>query len=126
MDKGDLRENAEYKAALERQELLKSTAARIQEELQKAQIFDEAHISTEEISFGTKVRLKNLLEDSEEEYTILGPWESNPAKNIISYRSPLGSELMNHKAGDQLSFTISEKDFKYQVEGIERVKLSQE
>ena len=126
MDKGDLRENAEYKAALERQELLKSMAARIQEELQKAQIFDEAQISAEEISFGTKVRLKNLLEDSEEEYTILGPWESNPAKNIISYRSPLGSELMNHKTGDQLSFTISDQNFKYQVEGIEKVKLSEE
>ena len=126
MDKGDLRENAEYKAALERQELLKSSAAKIQEELQKAQIFDEAQISTEEISFGTKVKLKNLLDNSEEEYTILGPWESNPAKNIISYRSPLGAELMNHKTGDRLSFNISDQDFKYQVEGIESVKISGE
>jgi transcription elongation factor GreA len=126
MDKGDLRENAEYKAALERQELLKSSAAKIQEELQKAQIFDESQISTDEISFGTRVKLKNLLDDSEEEYTILGPWESNPAKNIISYRSPLGSELMNHKTGDRLSFTISNQNFSYQVEGIEKSNLSEE
>ncbi len=124
MDKGDLRENAEYKAALERQELLKSSAAKIQDELQKAQIFDESEVSADEISFGTKVKLKNLLEDSEEEYTILGPWESNPAKNIISYRSPLGAELMNHKTGDRLSFKISDQNFKYQVEGIEVVALS--
>jgi transcription elongation factor GreA len=124
MEKGDLRENAEYKAALERQELLKSTAAKIQEELQKAQIFDESQLSTDAISFGTKVTLKNLLEDTEEEYTILGPWESNPAKNIISYRSPLGAELMNHKPGDRLSFTISDQNFRYQVEKIEGVKIS--
>ena len=51
------------------------------------------------------------------------PWESNPAKNIISYRSPLGAELMNHKAGDRLAFTISDQSFKYQVQGIERAKL---
>jgi transcription elongation factor GreA len=126
MEKGDLRENAEYKAALERQELLKSAAAKIQEELQKAQIFDESQISTDEISFGTKVKLKNLLEDSTEEYTILGPWESNPVKKIISYRSPLGAELMNHKTGDRLNFTISDQSFKYQVDGIEPVKLSDE
>ena len=124
MDKGDLRENAEYKAALERQELLKSSAAKIQDELQKAQIFDESQISTDSISFGTKAKLKNLLDESQEEYTILGPWESNPAKNIISYRSPLGAELMNHKAGDKLNFTISKQNFKYQVEGIESVKLT--
>jgi transcription elongation factor GreA len=124
MDKGDLRENAEYKAALERQELLKSAAARIQEELQKAQIFNESQISADSISFGTRVRLKNVGEDATEEYTILGPWESNPAKNVISYRSPLGAELLNHKTGDRLSFTISDQKFEYQVEAIEKAKLS--
>jgi transcription elongation factor GreA len=125
MDKGDLRENAEYKAALEKQELLKSSAVKIQEELQKAQIFTDTQISTDTISFGTKVRLKNLGDDAKEEYTILGPWESNPVKNIISYRSPLGAELMNHKIGDKLSFTISEQNFKYEVEAIEKVDLSE-
>jgi transcription elongation factor GreA len=125
MDKGDLRENAEYKAALERQGLLNSSAAKIQDELQKAQIFTETRISTDTVSFGTKVRLKNLSDESTEDYTILGPWESNPAKNIISYRSPLGAELMNHKIGDELSFAISEQNFKYEVEAIDKADLSQ-
>jgi transcription elongation factor GreA len=126
MDKGDLRENAEYKAALERQELLKSAAAKLQEELQKAQIFAETQISTDTISFGTRVRLKNVTSDSVEEYTILGPWESNPAKNIISYRSPLGAELMNHKTGDELGFRISDQDFTYKVEAIEKASLPED
>ncbi len=125
MDKGDLRENAEYKAALERQGLLNSSATKIQDELQKAQIFTETRISTDTVSFGTKVRLKNLGDESTEDYTILGPWESNPAKNIISYRSPLGAELMNHKIGDELSFAISEQNFKYEVEAIDKADLSQ-
>ena len=124
MDKGDLRENAEYKAALERQEIVKSTAAKIQEELQKAQIYSESQISTDSISFGTKVRLKNIGVGATEEYTILGPWESNPARNVISYRSPLGAELLNHRSGDRLSFTIGDQKFNYQVEGIETGKLS--
>jgi transcription elongation factor GreA len=124
MDKGDLRENAEYKAALERQEMLKSTAARIQEELQKAQIFNDDRVSSDRISFGTRVRLKNLGDDDTEVYTVLGPWESNPAKNIISYRSPLGAELMNHEVGDRLSFKISDQNFEYEVEAIEKANLS--
>jgi transcription elongation factor GreA len=125
IDKGDLRENAEYKAALEKQELLKSTATKIQEELQKAQIFTESLTSADSISFGTKTRLKNLNDESTEEYTILGPWESNPVKNIISYRSPLGAELLNHKIGEKLSFTISEQNFKYEIEAIEKIDLSE-
>jgi transcription elongation factor GreA len=124
MEKGDLRENAEYKAALERQEMLKSTATKLQEELQKAQIFAQDQVTTDTISFGTKVRLKNLDEDTAEEYTILGPWESNPPKNIISYRSPLGSELMNHKTGDRLGFKISDQKIQYEVEAIEKADLS--
>ena len=125
MDKGDLRENAEYKAALERQEILKSTATKIQDELQKAQIFDDSQLSTDTVGFGTKVRLKNIREDSNEEYEILGPWESNPVKNIISYRSPLGVELMNHKVGDRLKFSIGEQGFEYEVEAIGKADLSE-
>ena len=121
MEKGDLRENAEYKAALERQDLLNNTAAKLQSQLQEAQIFDESHIDTNNISFGTKVMLHNLITEEKEEYAILGPWESAPSKNIISYLSPLGTHLLNHKSGDELSFSINEKEFHYRVELIERV-----
>jgi transcription elongation factor GreA len=123
MSKGDLRENAEYKAALEKQELLKSSASRLQEELQRAQIYDENQVDTGHISYGTRVRLENLDAGENEEYTILGPWESNPAKNIISYRSPLGAELMNHTEGEELEFTVGEKRFRYRVAGIAKAEV---
>jgi transcription elongation factor GreA len=122
MSKGDLRENAEYNAALEKQELLKTNASRLQEELQKAQIFDASQVHADTVSFGTRVTLQNLNNGGNEEYTILGPWESDPARNVISYRSPLGLELLNHKVGDELSFAISDQKFRYIVRSIEKAE----
>lgn len=123
LSKGDLRENSEYKAALEKQELLKTTASRLQEELQNAQIFSAAQINTDVVSFGTRVMLKNLESGGEELYTLLGPWESDPVKNIISYRSPLGVELMNHKVGEELEFAIGDRNFHYALKAIERTEV---
>jgi len=123
MEKGDLRENAEYKAALERQDLLNNTAARLQTELQEAQVFDESDINANKISFGTNVTLRNLSSGETEIYTILGPWESDPSKNVISYLSPLGTHLLNHAKGDELEFVINEKPFQYSVQTIEPAKV---
>jgi len=123
MEKGDLRENAEYKAALEKQEQLKGATLKIQEELQNARIFDQSQVDTHSVSFGTRVKLKNKTSKRIEEYIILGPWESEPSKQIISYLSPLGVELCNHKAGENLQFTINERKYNYLVDSIDKVDL---
>ncbi len=119
--KGDLRENAEYKAALEKQDMLNASAAKLQTELQSAQMFDHAQVDVTSVSFGTRVLLHDLSTNAEEEYTILGPWESDPNRKVISYLSPLGSRLYSHKPGDQLSFTINEKEYQYKIDRIEPV-----
>jgi transcription elongation factor GreA len=124
MAKGDLRENAEYKAALEKQDMLNNTAAKLQAQLNEARIFDEGEINTDVVSFGTKITLNNLANSAKEEFTILGPWESNPSKNVISYLSPLGVQLCNHKAGDELKFEINEKPFHYRIHSIEKAEFS--
>jgi len=116
---GDLRENAEYKAAKEKQDELNSKIAKLKNEIERAQIFDRASASTTKISFGTKVTLLNLNTNKNEVFTLLGPWESDPANNIISYLSPLGKKLVNHKVDDMLSFSINEKQFNYKVIKIE-------
>ncbi len=123
MSKGDLRENAEYKAALEKQEMLKVSASRLQDELQAAQIFNENEVNADRISFGTRAHLKNVKAGQTEQYVILGPWESNPSKNIISYLSPLGAALWNHAKGEELTFTINQNEFHYLVEDIEKADL---
>ncbi len=120
---GDLRENAEYKAAKERQTLLNSTASKLQEELNRARVFDPTTITTARISFGTVVTLKNELTGETETYTILGPWESDPDNKIISYMSPFGNAVLNAKEKEHLSFVINEREYKYSVQKITAAKL---
>ena len=67
--------------------------------------------------------LKNELTSQDEVYTILGPWESEPSLNVISYLSPLGKKLLNHKTGEHLSFMIHERKFQYEVVKIEVAKI---
>jgi transcription elongation factor GreA len=112
---GDLRENAEYKAAKEKQDELNSKVGKLKNELDRAQIIGPEHVDTTSISFGTKVTLQNLASGEEELFTILGPWESDPEKKVISYLSPLGKHLLNHKVGETLNFTINERKFSYKV-----------
>ncbi len=119
---GDLKENAEYKAAKEHQHYLNVTLAKLQEELSRAVVFDPTTVSTAVTSFGTKVTLLNKDTNQNEVYTIMGPWESDPDKGVISYMSPLGDKLIDRKADEEFSFTINEKPFNYKVVNIEVAK----
>jgi transcription elongation factor GreA len=115
---GDLSENAEYKAALENQAILNTNLAKLNEEIERAQLFDPSQVNTSRVSFGTKVVLNNLSSGNKEEYTILGPWESDPDKGIISYLSPFGSSILNKTEGEQTDFTINGEKVSYTVETI--------
>lgn len=115
---GDLRENAEYKAAKERQTLLNTQATRLQEEIDRAQIFDPTTITVARVSYGTVVSLMNNATNAEESYTILGPWESDPDNSVISYMSPFGNAILNHREGETLTFTINEREYNYTIKTI--------
>jgi transcription elongation factor GreA len=115
---GDLRENAEYKAAKERQTILNSTATKLQEEIDRAQVFDKTTVTIARVSFGTIVTLTNNTANKDETYTILGPWESDPENGIISYMSPFGNAILNHREGENLKFTINERDYDYTIKSI--------
>jgi transcription elongation factor GreA len=115
---GDLRENAEYKAAKEKQEILNSTVAKLKDEIERAQIFDPGAVSTARVSFGTRVTLLNHDSGKREEYTILGPWESDPDHNVISYLSPFGGTILNKTVGELFDFSINDEKISYVVEGI--------
>ncbi len=123
IEKGDLRENAEYKAARERQTQLNSQATRLQEDIDRAQIFDPSTVTTAHISFGTIVTLHNEIENTDEVYTILGPRESDPDNGIISYMSPMGMAILNKKKGEKLNFVINERNYSFTVKTIKIAKL---
>ncbi|MCG8481383.1 MAG: transcription elongation factor GreA [Spirochaetales bacterium] len=115
---GDLRENAEYKAAKERQDALNTRAARLKGELEQARIVKPADVDAAEIAFGTQVALTDLESNAETTYTILGPWESDPTVNIINYQSPLGNRLLRNKPGDELDFEINEKRYHLRIDEV--------
>lgn len=121
---GDLKENAEYKAAKEHQHYLTVTLTKLQEELNRAVIFDPTTITTAIVSFATKVTLKNKDTSKEETYTILGPWESDPDNGVISYMSPFGNALLDHKAGEDVTFAINEHEYHYTVASIKAAKIA--
>ena len=108
-EKGDLRENAEYKAALEKQAQLQAEISKLSEELKRATIIEKRYIDITKVSVGTHVVLKTEKNETKE-YIILGPWDADSSKNIISYGSPLARALFSKKKGDKFSLIgIEEK-----------------
>ena len=118
--KGDLKENAEYKAAKEQQHYLTLTLTKLQEELSRAVVFDPTTSTTAVVSFATVVTLTNNDNGKDEEYTILGPWESDPDNNIISYMSPFGNAILDKKVGESATFEINEHKYNYTIKDIRK------
>ncbi len=120
MEKGDLRENAEYKYALEKQEFLKQQVKMLTESLNRAQILKLEDVKTNVVSVGTAITLNSLEEDKTEKFTILGPWESEPSKKIISYTSPIGENLLNRSVGDVIELGTKNNKRRYKILKIEK------
>ena len=120
--KGDLKENAEYQAAKETKHQLELRLSKLQEELNRAVIFDPTTSTTAIVSFATEVTLHNNIENKDEVYTILGPWESDPDNNIISYMSPFGNAILDKKVGDSAKFVINEHNYDYTIKSINKAK----
>ena len=120
--KGDLKENAEYQAAKETKHQLELRLSKLQEELNRAVIFDPTTSTTAIVSFATEVTLHNNIENKDEVYTILGPWESDPENNIISYMSPFGNAILDKKVGDTAKFVINEHNYDFTIKAINKAK----
>lgn len=101
---GDLRENFEYKSARQRHEYLNARAAALNAELARARPIETAGMDTSEVRIGTRVRLvSGGSGGSSRVLTVLGPWESKPEEDVISYESDLAKELLGKKVGDEVS-----------------------
>ena len=107
---GDLRENFEYKSARARHEYLNARAAALNADLNRSRPIETANMDVSEVRIGTKVRLTG-----NRVMTILGPWESKPEEDVISYESDLAKDLLGKKVGDEVS--LSGESFK--IEAIE-------
>ncbi|MHC3995185.1 transcription elongation factor GreA [Thiomicrolovo sp. ZZH C-3] len=99
---GDLKENAEYHAAKERQGQIDDRMGELSELLGNAQIVDPSTLEHSRVSFGSTVVLCDMDTDEEMTYTIVGGCESNPELGLISFASPLAKQLLGKEEGDEL------------------------
>ena len=99
---GDLRENHEYKAAKEMQKLLMTRKTELEIELAKASATDFSDSDPSSVSIGTIVHVTDVGQQAQENFTILGAWDSDPDRGIISYLSPLAQQLIHRKPGDEV------------------------
>jgi transcription elongation GreA/GreB family factor len=94
---GDLRENFEYKSARQRHEYLNSRAAALNGELNRARPIDTTGMDISEVRIGSRIHLSGP--GKSRTITILGPWESKPEEDVISYESDLAKEMLGKPVG---------------------------
>src|SRR5881394_111785 len=100
---GDLSENFEFKAAKQMQSVLMRRKAELEQMLHDARGTSFENPDTSRVSIGTIVRLRKDATNEEETYTILGAWDGDPDRNIISYQTALGQALLGHEIGESVS-----------------------
>jgi transcription elongation GreA/GreB family factor len=100
---GDLSENFEFKAAKQMQSVLMRRKAELEQMLHDARGTSFENPDTSRVSIGTIVRLRNAETNEEESYTILGAWDGDPDRHIISYQTAIGQALLGHGVGETLS-----------------------
>jgi transcription elongation GreA/GreB family factor len=100
---GDLSENFEFKAAKQMQSVLMRRKAELEQMLHDARGTSFENPDTSRVSIGTLVRLRNEATNDEEAYTILGAWDSDPDRQIISYQTAIGQALLSHEVGETVS-----------------------
>jgi transcription elongation factor GreA-like protein/transcription elongation GreA/GreB family factor len=119
---GDLRENHEYKAAKEMQKLLMRRKVELETQLIRARGTDFANARVDVGSIGTIVRTTNLATNQPEHFTILGAWDSEPEKGIVSYLTPVAQSLLNRKVGEEVEFEVNNISHRHRIEAIEAFK----
>ncbi|HZL13095.1 MAG TPA: GreA/GreB family elongation factor [Verrucomicrobiae bacterium] len=119
---GDLRENHEYKAAKEMQKILMRRKEELEAQMARARGTDFSNAKTDAVNIGTIVQATNLETNQSETFSILGAWDSDPDNGVISYLTPVGQSLLNHKVGDEVEFELHETKRRYRIESIEANK----
>ncbi len=99
-EKGDLSENAEYKAAKDEQGMLEMKISQLDTKLASVRLLDESQIDASKVSLLTTVRIKNLKNNKELKYKIVPESESDIAAKKISSSSPVGEGLLGKKVGE--------------------------
>ncbi len=122
---GDLKENAEYHAAKEKQGHIEARIIELSDILSRAQVIDPSKLPHQKVSFGSTVVLTDLSSDEEVVYTIVGTQEADPSKGLISIYSPLAKALLGKEEGDEVEVNLpgGKKSFEIEEIKFEKIKL---
>jgi transcription elongation factor GreA len=119
---GDLKENAEYHAAKEKQGIIEGRIAQLQGILARSRVIDVSKIKSQKIVFGATVIVVDTERNLKHTYIIVGEDESNSRENKISYTSPLGKALIGKEEGDTVIVKAPKGDVEYEIESFEFVE----
>jgi transcription elongation factor GreA len=112
---GDLSENSEYDAAKEKQAHLEKRIALLSDMLSRAQVIDPSILKHERVCFGSTVKVCGAKDDKEVCYTIVGAIESDPARGLISFNSPLSKALLGKEEGDTLTIELPNGSDEFEI-----------
>ena len=110
-EEGDLKENAGYHDARERKTWLLRRQEELESAINDAVIYEKK--ASDKVQIGSTVVI--LLDNKKESYEMVAPGEADILKNKMSYQSPMGSQLMGKKAGDEFNFEMRDKKMKVKI-----------
>src|SRR3954469_9157153 len=112
---GDLRENAEYKAAKERQSFLQARIGQLQIRMRSLSMLNLDKIPRDKVGLGSTVGLKDTTSGESITYDIVTPEETDPSQGRISPSSPIGKCLLNHEPGDTVEVRVPSGTKEYEI-----------
>ncbi len=118
---GDLSENAEYDEAKKEQARVEAEITRIQNTIRTATVVADDEITTDRVSIGTSVKVKDVETGDTVEYAIVGANEADPFEDKISNESPVGKGLLGAKKGQTVTIVIPAGTLQYKVMSIKKI-----
>ena len=107
---GDLKENAEYHAAKEKQAFIEGRITELEDVTSRAEVIDLTRLSGKTVTFGTKVNIVDEESDQETNYQIVGPYEANLEEGLISVASPIARALIGKEVGMSVACLLYTSD----------------
>ena len=114
-DKGDLSENSEYDAAKEAQGMLEMKIAKLKDLVANARIIDESKLSTDEVAIMSRVKMRNVANGMEVEYTIVADSEANLRDKKIGASTPIAKGLLGHRKGEVVEIRVPAGVMKFEI-----------
>lgn len=112
---GDLKENAEYHAARDKQSFIEGRVKDLEAKLALAEVIDPAKLSGSRVAFGARVKLSNTQTEEEVSYRIIGAEEANLAEGSLSISSPLARSLLGKEVGDEVKVRMPGGERVYEI-----------